>query len=362
MPRSWSKGIAGTLLLPGALACSGKGTDPKPVKYNVYVGCDERGVIYVLDTDSLAVTDSLIGIGPTYGMEVSPDGRWLYVQCQNEEGWIGRFLKIDLRSKQEVARVEEGLGYPLLLKNGMLMLVGVYPRYYFVDPVTLSEVAPLADTLWYGRVAKPGTKLPVQVINRNLFRLFDVDTRELTGGYVPHLVTGDTLDASLTHFVLHQDERRLLIINESSQFAVSWLLVGDMETRETLLQHRLAFAHGSIAISTDGAYAVVTDLGSWSLESPPITVDVFDLRSKQHLRRFWGPFGGTGGDGLEVATRALFVPDERRAILAPCSILQTYGPLQILNVETMALEQSEETFWAPFDSLGIGGLAVGPKP
>jgi len=360
MLRSLSRWTIGASLLAGGLmlACSDKGTDPKPLKYNVYVGCDERGVIYVLDADSLTVTDSLVGIGPTRSMALSPEGRWLYVQCQKDEGGVGPFLKIDLRTKQEVARVEEGLGNLLLLKGGTLLLAGLN-RLYFADPVTLAEVAPLPDTLRPWRVAKPGTKLPVEVIYRNRFRLYDVDTGELTGEYVPHLLTGETLQISSTYTILHQDERRLLLINESFQYALAWFLVGDMETGETLLQYPLAFAHGSIAISSDGAYAIVTDLGSWSLESPPITADVFDLRTKQHLRRFRGRFGGTGGDGLKAATRALFVPEERRAILAPWSMLQTYGPLQVLDVEGLTLEQ---TLWSPFDSVGIGGLAVGPRP
>jgi hypothetical protein len=90
----------GRLLCLGIMAagllwgCDGKTTDPENVNYNIYVGASyyadssaesRHDHLYVFDTDSLVLLDSMPLPAPSTVMAVSPNGQWVYVTW----GWGG---------------------------------------------------------------------------------------------------------------------------------------------------------------------------------------------------------------------------------------------------------------------------------
>lgn len=85
MPRLCSKWILGALLLVGVLglACSDKGTEPKPANYRLYVAKtgNPEGWVAVVDCATDSIVDTLrYGFQQDgVGVVASPDGRYLAV-------------------------------------------------------------------------------------------------------------------------------------------------------------------------------------------------------------------------------------------------------------------------------------------
>ena len=166
------------------------------------------------------------------------------------------------------------------------------------------------------------------------------------------LLSGDRLfDIHVAR--LHPDGRRALAVGVSYGY---WLVVGDMETDQTLFQYRLNGQFGEIAISDDGMLAAVTDPGS-RLIGEPGRVHIVDLRTLsvtlpsfpvELLHWYW-------------AEQICFLPGDRRVATAPKSSWDlNRGPISTIDLTTMRFEKS---VWLP-DSNGMatGGMGVGPRP
>jgi hypothetical protein len=265
-------GVALAVLGCAVLAGCDKATKPKPVKYNIYLGASKFdtvnvdsfwGWIYAYDADSLNLVDSIsmTQIDPTRRsffpdeLAVSPDGRWLYVLGASQYSIPATLWKIDARTKQAMwsrpGFDDTKLISVQVLQNGALLLVA--------DTVFRTEdgsmVRTLPDSLFalWGPVA--GTR--VAATQGSIVRAIDIVTGEVSGEYVAHLASDVPL-WEITTARLHPDGRRVLAVGISGGF---WLVVGDLETGQTLFQYRLNFAFGEIAISNDGNLAVVTDPG-----------------------------------------------------------------------------------------------------
>ncbi|MEW5702068.1 MAG: hypothetical protein AB1792_07565 [Candidatus Zixiibacteriota bacterium] len=372
MPRSWSKGILGALLLAGAvaLACSDKGTEPKPAGFNIYIAgtywTDPYDVqsrvdqVYVVNGDGFGMVDSIRFPSPPLEAVPSPDGRWLYTW---RLGWgvgsAAALSKIDLGSNQIVWTVEGTGGGTTLLKDGDLLVVrafqGTVSHAEVLNTKDGTVVRRLPDSLvlWYGPTS--GTKVAaVAAGDSNRIRVVDVESAEMYGSYVPRLRSGGYI--SSYYAVLHNDKRRVLLIGPRTVLQDSWFVVGDVLTGETLLEHELVYPFGEIAISGNGTTAVVTDPSRPLVWDSDPTLDVFNLRQMSHV---WRPdsrqFRGFPG-------QIRFLPGDQRVVTAMPAMMGT-EPLHIIDVTqkevvgAIYLSGSDTTVEA---GTWTGALGVGP--
>ena len=364
----------GYLLLTG---CS-KSTKPKPVKYNIYMGASMYdsvnvdsfwGWIYAYDADSLNLVDSisLNLIDPTHRslfadeLGVSPDGRWLYVLAASPKPEPSTLWKLDARTKQAVwSRPGFDDSRKMLvrvLQNGALLLVG--------DSVFRAEdgsvVKALHDSLltMWGPVS--GTKVAAVVRSRpqegydSIISVIDVVTGEVSGRYVARLTSGVPLE----HFYtarLHPDGRRVLAVGVYRSDYYCWLVVGDLETGQTLFEYRINHPFGEIAISNDGMLAAVTDPGAISIGEYG-RVYIVDLKTLSVTK----PTPPAALLHRNLAAQISFLPGDRRVATCPKSSWDlNFGPLSTIDLTTLRFDKS---VWLPESTrMFTGGMSVGPRP
>ncbi len=345
-----------SLLLIG---CS-KPDKPKPLKYNIYVGCNNTDQMYVYDADSLTLIDSIPGLGNSYSMVVSPDGRWLYVSVAR--GPVsGDLIKVDARSKLVVAELDGvgPIGHMTLVKDGECILLGNVLFFSAkVDATTLQDFRLVDDSLYWRDGPTMGAKIAVTTARvasppgpDQRIRVLDIETGAVSGSYIPRLQSGEII--STYRVVLHPDGQRVLVLGPSSPRDV-WFVIGDVTTGATLFQHWLAAAGGRVAISDDGHYAIVTDPSDLSRpEFTPLTTDVFDLTTNTHLKRF----NEEDFSDWVYNAQIQFLADGKRAVLAPPP--GKGGPFYVINLVTL---QEEKAIWLPGDVPLTGAIGTGLRP
>jgi DNA-binding beta-propeller fold protein YncE len=189
----------------------------------------------------------------------------------------------------------------------------------------------------------------------NRVRVIDVESGEACGSYVPRLRSGRPVSAQ--YAVLHPDRRRVLVIARASAYE-SWFVVGDVQTGETLLEHGLVYPYGEIAISGDGATAVVTDPSRSLIWDSEPTLDVFDLRQMTHVWRL------DHNQFKDVPGQVRFLPDDKRVVTTLPAMVGA-EPLYIIDV--LRREVTHKIYLSRSDtSVGAGpmtgALGVGPRP
>jgi DNA-binding beta-propeller fold protein YncE len=336
--------------------CS-KSTKPKVVKYNLYVGAthlytspedSSTNRIYIYDTDSLNLLDSISRAHYINDLAASSDGRWLYVvdfPTQSPTLW-----KIDARTKNVVWSRSGFGGYLRFLADGKLLLVG----NSVLRPDDDTILRHMDDSLRLCWGPESGTKVAAVTMGDGLLRLCvtDVVTGESHGSYVPRLSSGDALQA-IYAARLHRDGRRVLAIGLYGGVNYSWFVVGDIETGQTLFQHSIYRPQGEVAISGDGNLAAVTDPGTAALGEYG-HVYLVNLRTLSFI---------TPSPPIEGA-QVRFLPGDQKIVTAPSSSgAWASGPVNVIDVATMKLEKM---IWpmgedSP-DWPNIGALSVGPRP
>ncbi|MBI5867155.1 MAG: hypothetical protein HZB43_02500 [candidate division Zixibacteria bacterium] len=335
------------------IGCS-KPDTPKPLKYNIYVGCNNTDQMYVYDADSLTLIDSIPGLGNSYSMAASSDGRTLYVSV-GRGPTSGDLVKVSYLSKDVVAEIR-GLGvaeHMALVRGGDLILLGNLLFFSAtVDADRFADFQLVEDSLYWRDGPPNGNRIAaVAPGNDHRVRVLDLETGEVHGNYIPRLQSGVTI--STYRVSLHPDGRRVLVMGPSAPNAV-WFVIGDVITDSTLLQQRLSAPEGRVAISDDGHYAIVTDPSSFGhIELPPLTTDVFDLTTNTHLKRF------NEGDFSDWVYNAQiqFLADGKRAVLAPPP--GKGGPFYVINLVTL---QEEKAIWLPGDVPLTGAIGTGLRP
>ena len=344
-----------------AACTSRRGMEPEPVRYNIYVtaggydpgGVHWRNVLYVYDADSLHLLDSVpLSTGP-FEMAVSPDGRSVFLH-----GTGVRLRSGGLDTLWTVYTVGTGME---MLDGGRLIVYGQdwhdgspfgYSGWIVVNAEDGSIVQTLPDSLHIGKGPIDGTEVAATVLYSygvytidTIVTVIDVATCETRGQYIPRPTAGPAI--RIDYVRLHPDGRRVMLIGARSA-RVSWFVVGDIETGETLFAHRLFYYYGEIAVSADGVMAVVTDPSKPGIWDSPQTLDVFNLEEMRHLKRF------TVYTDINRVGRVRFLPDDRRIITASWAS----GPLQVIDLTTLTLTDS---VYVPFNEW-IGALGLGPRP
>ncbi|HUU45052.1 MAG TPA: WD40 repeat domain-containing protein [Acidobacteriota bacterium] len=343
----------GLVVIGLALACtSRRGMDPEPLPYGIYVAATDysitpvRFLVYVYDADSLQLLDSIPIPLEAGDMAVTPDGQAVLLKscCGSGERPL---LRVNTAT-HEIEWMESALGSAVtLLNNGKWVINGSS----VLNTVDGSVVRELPDTLHYWSGPQKGTETAATVVDiagsyliDTTVTVIDVATGTTRGRYVAHVSSGHS--PYLSHVRLHPDGSRVLAIGWNGPYR-SWFVVGDVQTGETLLEHRLVYPYGDIAISADGTTAVVTDPSRPMIWDSQETMDIFDLKPMRHLRRFLIP------QDLSWASEVQFLPGDRQIVTSGYP-----GPLQIVDLNT---NSAIDSICLPFRESLQSGLTVAPR-
>lgn len=351
-------GLTFSVLL-GLSGCKDKGTDPEPVKYNVYVGAttwigdEQKDWIYVLDADSLGVLDSIPQPNYVNELAVSPDGHYLYVleyDMYDED----TLRKIDCQTRTTVwARwhplpPQGGYGGPMFLVDQGRAL------FFDRELVRTSDgalIRVLEDSIAAGTGPTRGTEIACWTLDssnggpfpESIVRAVDLTNGELRGSYRPRLSSGAVL---LTiRACLHPDGRRVSCAGLYQSSHNVWFVIGDLETGETLLEHQLSRGRGDVVVSPDGSTAVEADHPVPGMLEGDYALYVFDITNLTLLKKFGGIY----------CSQLHFVDDGRHLITAPPSGFSSSGAMFVIDVQTLSIELEIRP---PTDYL-YGGMDIG---
>jgi hypothetical protein len=363
--------VSAVLFLAGISCCS-KSTKPKDVKYNIYISATGyRGdaestrfdQFYVYDADSITLRDSIPLSTKALELEVSPDGRWLYAQCTS---WgrqtPGGLYKIDALTRQAMWSIPGNAALITLLDGGRLLTRELLEETEVIDAATGDVITRLPSTIRILKGPPNGTKVAAVVpdstidfLGDSAVTVYDVKSGAVHGLYVPRLSTGEAFQAIYTAR-LHPDGKRVMVIGVYGPMSYCWFMVGDVESGETLLRHRLYSPFGEIAVSFDGVLAVASDPSSpGGFGSTREAVEFFDLSTLEHLKTLdW-----TSDILPPTPSQVHFVLDDRKIAIAPTSSWIVTGPFCIVDRATLSVERFVEL---PYHEPNVGALGAGPRP
>ncbi|HWO56102.1 MAG TPA: hypothetical protein VNN55_00895, partial [bacterium] len=273
--------------------------------------------------------------------------------------------KWDARSKTMLWSVPGYGGICLLDGGAWLLQPEAFSGATLRSAADGSVLRTFSDTLEVGWGPVSGTKVAVH--NKNVIRVLDVATGEISGSWLPMLSDGTTLKSVYRR--LHPDGRRVAVIGMRGLIQDSWFAVGDVLTGETLLEHRLIYPFGQISISDDGRYATATDPSRFLINDSHPTVDIFNLEHNQHLKRFVCDPEDTVSC-LPFPGQAYFIPESDLIVVAgEAGLYRGVGPLVTISLSSLTIEQIlwsplhyiPEGSWYP-EGASVGGVAVGSKP
>lgn len=327
------------------LACAEeRSLGPQPLNFTLYVSIntyDETGgrfeKLYFLDADSLTVFDSL-PVLLTAGA-ASPDGRSLYLE-RYYSGYpyiADTTIKLDQCSGKRIWTTTGVVGLHLV-SNGTILVRRRRPPECATVIVSAESGATLREfdgDCLIGEAPISSDFIPLSASGGvdEAISLVDVKTGETSTPVL--LKNPDGTPFRVTRMVLRPGGRQLLALGICGTASCMYAFgVFDVQSGESLLFSPLFEITGDIAVSADGRYAVVSNPNYAG--SGPRFIDVFDLDSYDHVKRFDFDSGlhprGFGD--------LLFLPDNRRVLVGP----NEGGPLQVIDLNSMSLGSP---FWLP---------------
>ena len=365
MCKTWATKFSVTAFAPATvlglmLSCSSeRGIEVQPVEYVIYTGVSQPAIgpdpsqMYVYDAADLELLDSFPLPAPVFDIATSPDGNELYLQMDPPyPGDEKPLVRMNARTREIEWSVTGNVPTVQLLKAGQVLLNG----HDVLDPVTGRLLRQLPDSLSLGRGAASGAQIAAIATRddgnggeESTITALDIETSETRGSYLVRFPSGGL--TWVYYARLHVDGKRVLLIVRHRWLSTSWFVIGDLETGGTLLQHRLIYPFGEVAVDESGRLAVVTD-PSWPMiwDSAP-SVDIFDLETLQHLRRFSRI--ETGYD-----SQVRFLPDGDRIVTAPMAVEACSGPLHVIDLVSLTVS---DTIYRPWQGWS-NALAATVRP
>lgn len=290
-------GVVLGILVYALLGCNDQATTPEPAEYLIYLNHPGSGAIYIIDANSLVIVDSIPGIGLVKDMVSSPNGRWLYAQVQEYPTAPNRLLKIDLTDKSVTTELGGFASELTLLAGGQWLLRGAeycfdYVASELVDPTQLTVKRAFADSMCRQTGPMTGTQVASVVLDAShRIHVTDILTGDVWGSYLPRSRSNDHLSPVAT--ILDDTGERVIVLG-AFRNRESWFVVGDLHGDSTLLDRRLVYAQGDIAVSDDGRWAAVTDPSNDGYWDSSRILDIFDLDAlapieMNGIRRFTSP-------------------------------------------------------------------------
>jgi hypothetical protein len=338
-------------------SCSRHSVSHHEVNYGVFAACDQTGTIYIADTDSLRVVDSIPNVGHNLRLALTPDESFLFISGDFTQ--FGRAIaKYSLSQKGFVASLTVAYyDTPVFVLKGAAFLTGP-AELYVCDIANFAHRAVIRDTFRVVDAVRADSLVVARVTYTDTYREINVLTGGLHGKYVPHLKSGPPLALSSTYSAVYNaPARRLALIIQSGPDETNFLY-GDMTTGETLIEQPLNFPFGVIAISPDGRLLAVSDPGNYGPgSSSAISVDLFDLQSLERIRRLSHQLYG---DDLQVCGRLQFMPDGKQLLTLPgVGVSGGFGgPLQIIDLSNFA---TLSTQYVPDSLSSVLGVAIAPR-
>ncbi len=269
-----------------------------------------------------------------------------------------------------------GYGRICLLKGGAWLL---QPEAF--DGATLRAAADgsvlrtFPDTLEVGWGPIAGTKVAVttkedfgDAFPWEVLHVLDVATGEIYGRWVPYLAAGGPLRV-VSYIRLHPDGRRVAVIGARAANFDSWFAVGDVLTGQTLLEHQLVYGAGQISISDDGRYAIATDPSLFLIYDSTPSLDIFDLTTNTHLRRFGGSDGNPEDGYMGYVAQSAFAPGINSVVTGPDpGVFKGIGAIGLIDLLQLRLVDYAFSPLHYIDKHGgitgayMGGMTVGPRP
>jgi len=203
--------LAATILMFLGSCASERSTQPVPVKYAIYAAADRFGTIYIADTDSLSVVDSIPDIGNGKFLTASSDGRHVYI-ARNHSQFGQALLRYSTVTKSVDASIPItqlwGIG---LLRDSRYLLTYV-DSMEILEGSTLQSVGGISRD--YNRVptVDADSEVAVEVGDTALFRILDVFTGAIRGGYRPHLQDGTRFAIRPTWAMQYHAPSQLLVL------------------------------------------------------------------------------------------------------------------------------------------------------
>ncbi|MBD3297808.1 MAG: hypothetical protein GF341_04065 [candidate division Zixibacteria bacterium] len=237
-----------------------------------------------------------------------------------------------------------------LLDDGKL-LVALRSVPVIIDQDSGKILGNLPDTLAIGYGSSEGTEVaavaheaPAGSFGDSVITVLDCATGATRGRFVPY-VQGRSIGA-IYYERLHPDGVHVLLIGVRSTLQDSWFVVGNVVTGETLLTHRLVYPFGEIRISPDGTLAAVTDPSRALIWDSHQTLDIFDLTTMTHVKRF-------DQSRLVFGVGQVRFLRDGRYLLAAHDIPYGNGPLY--RIDLHALEIVDSALYPGCDSIPIYG-------
>ena len=231
-----------------------KGEPPKG--YNLYVGNWGGNEVFVMDTDSNAVVDTLSGFPYTiWHLAVTKSGRKLYVCTRNDvpPTYSGNVFSVDLKARNSFL-ISNEISDVFVAPNGLVFVItymidskkgalGVIDTV--MDAITYVDTLDIRDAHHnYQAVAFDRNRpLLYAVNNSNHLFAYDYDKKEIVRTYQ---------SISLL--------RQMVISNDGRYLYFAGGPVFDLETGQAIANVG-GNALGSLALSPDGEYLYITDPG-----------------------------------------------------------------------------------------------------
>ncbi|HUU44369.1 MAG TPA: hypothetical protein VM118_01440 [Acidobacteriota bacterium] len=367
MCKTWAAKFSVTAFASAAvlgfmLSCvSERGIEVQPVEYLIYTGVSQHALgpdpsqMYVYDAADFGLLDSFPVPSTVFDMAASPDGNALYLQMDTP--WPDQeepLVRMNAKTKEIEWSVTGNGPSVQLLKAGRLLLNG----HDVLDPGTGRLLRQLPDSLSLGRGPASGTQIAAIATRpdgyggeESIITALDIETSDTHGSYLVRFPSGGL--TWVYYARLHSDGKRVLLIVRHRWLFTSWFVIGDIERGATLLQYRMIYPFGEVAIDDSGRLAVVTDPSWPMIWDSEATVDIFDLETLQHLRRF--SRGETGRD-----SQVRFLPDRNRIVTGPIAGPWDAGPLHVVDLVSLTVS---DTIYPPSDSTTYpGALAIAVRP
>ncbi|MBI3871694.1 MAG: hypothetical protein HY304_01280 [candidate division Zixibacteria bacterium] len=182
---------------------------------------------------------------------------------------------------------------------------------------------------------------------------YDLSADTGWGNYVPHLQSGEEL-GPVYFALLHGDKVRVLAIAVLLRSQTAWFVVGDLTTGQTSLQKELSYPFGEIALSESGETVVVSDPSRTLIFDSQPTLDVFDLPSRAHLKRFTIASEKTGGP--IYPGQLAWVPESNEVVTAPPGDFNSIGGMAVVDVKSLSVIR---LLYLPTSNYFTGGMTVG---
>lgn len=322
----------------------------KATSYNLYVGNWGFDQVYVVDTDSDRVVDTLRGFGSVWDVTPTKSGKKLYVTTrQGPVNYPGVVYSVDLETKQKKAILAKSADI-YLKPNGIPLIIASTPRdsmrqVGIIDTVTDAII--FFDTLdiqdggvnYEALAFDPITPVFYTIDNSDRLLAYDYEKRIITNIYQGV--------AGIVKLTLSMDATKMYC----TVYSLGWASI-DLK-RDTLIIAEPCNYLGSLALHPNGEYLYITDPGKYLIPEPVPSgkIKIFETSSYSYIGSI--DVNKASGQAHTMTDRMAIMPDGRKAYVCDA----------IANIFVLDLEKNDVVRVIKFQprNITIRSLTLGVK-